>query len=145
MLGATREAKAAEQGFRKVLNADHMVTPRVMTVGQRAAYPPAFEALQQAELLPETRLLRPCKYWNDIIEQDHWFVKRRVSPGVGFGAFSTAHNAARDRNGVVTTAGRAETTGGILGAPQSSSLRRLIRVRTGRGLSSSRLEHFWGD
>jgi transposase, IS6 family len=89
MLSATRDAKAAEQFFRKVLNADHTVTPRVITVDQHAAYPPAFEALQQAELLPETCLLRPCKYLNNIIEQDHRFVKRRVNPGLGFGAFST--------------------------------------------------------
>jgi transposase, IS6 family len=40
--------------------------------------------------LPETCLLRPCKYLNNIIEQDHRFVKRRVNPGLGFGAFDTA-------------------------------------------------------
>jgi hypothetical protein len=33
--------------------------------------------------LSETCLLRPCKYLNNIIEQDHRFVKRRVNPGVG--------------------------------------------------------------
>jgi transposase-like protein len=27
---------------------------------------------------------------NNVIEQDHRFVKRRVDPGLGFGAFSTA-------------------------------------------------------
>jgi transposase-like protein len=73
-----------------VLSADHTVTPRVITVDQYGAYPPAFEALQQAELLPETCLLRPCKYLNNIIEQDHRLVKRRVNSGVGFGAFATA-------------------------------------------------------
>jgi len=25
-----------------------------------------------------------------VVEQDHWFVKRRVNPGLGFGAFHTA-------------------------------------------------------
>ena len=73
-----------------MLSADHTVTPRVITVDQYGAYPPAFEALQQAELLPETCLLRPCKYLNNIIEQDHRLVKRRVNSGVGFGAFATA-------------------------------------------------------
>src|SRR4029450_13783116 len=38
-LSATRDAKAAGQFFRKVLNADHTVTPRGITVDQHAAYP----------------------------------------------------------------------------------------------------------
>jgi transposase, IS6 family len=27
---------------------------------------------------------------NNVLEQDHRFVKRRVNPGLGFGAFATA-------------------------------------------------------
>jgi IS6 family transposase len=41
-------------------------------------------------MLPETCLLRPCNYLNNVIKQDHRFVKRRVNPGLGFGAFATA-------------------------------------------------------
>ncbi len=52
MLSATREADAAEQLFRKVLGARHTAIPRVLTVDQHAAYPPAFEALQPERLLP---------------------------------------------------------------------------------------------
>jgi transposase, IS6 family len=77
MLSATRDADAAERFFRQVLQASHTINPRVITVDQNAAYPPAFEALQQESLLPETCLLRQCKYLNNIIEQDHRFVKRR--------------------------------------------------------------------
>jgi transposase, IS6 family len=40
--------------------------------------------------LPETCRLRQCKYLNNMIEQDHRFIKRRVNPGLGFGTFSTA-------------------------------------------------------
>ena len=58
--------------------------------GHSTAYPLAFEALQQERLLPETCLLRPCTYLNNVIEQDHRFVKRRVNPGLGFGTFTTA-------------------------------------------------------
>jgi transposase, IS6 family len=47
MLSATRDAGAAEQFFRKVLDAGHTTLPRVITVDQNAAYPPAFEALQR--------------------------------------------------------------------------------------------------
>jgi transposase, IS6 family len=90
MLSPTRDAEAAERFFRQVLQTSHALTPRVITVDKNAAYPPAFEALQQERLLPETCLLRQCKYLNNVIEQDHRFVKRRVNPGLGFGAFATA-------------------------------------------------------
>jgi transposase, IS6 family len=90
MLSPTRDAEAAERFFRQVLQASHTRTPRVITVDKNAAYPPAFEALQQDSTLPETCLLRHCKYLNNVMEQDHRFVKRRVNPGLGFGAFHTA-------------------------------------------------------
>ena len=90
MLSATRDAEAAERFFRKVLDASHTTIPRVITVDKHAAYPLAFDALQHDGTLPETCLLRPCKYLNNVVEQDHRFGKRRVNPGMGFGAFTTA-------------------------------------------------------
>ena len=73
-----------------MFQASHTRTPRVITVDKNAAYPPAFDALQQDSTLPETCRLRQCKYLNNMIEQDHLFVKRLVNPGLGFGAFHTA-------------------------------------------------------
>jgi IS6 family transposase len=90
LLSATRNAQAAERFFRKALRAQHTVTPRVITVDQNPAYPPACEALQQAGHLPDSCILRQCKYLNNVVEQDHRFVKRRVNPGLGFGSFRTA-------------------------------------------------------
>jgi transposase, IS6 family len=90
MLSATRNADAAERFFRKVLQASHALTPRVITVDKNAAYPLAFAILQHDGTLPETCLLRQCKYLNNVVEQDHRFVKRHVNPGLGFGAFDTA-------------------------------------------------------
>jgi IS6 family transposase len=90
MLSTTQGTKAAERFFRKAFRASHTVPPRVITVDKHAAYPPAFKTLQQEGTLPETCLLRQCKYLNNIIEQGHRFVKRRVNPGLGFGAFCTA-------------------------------------------------------
>jgi IS6 family transposase len=90
MLSATRDAEAAERFFRTVLQASHTRTPRVITVDKHAAYPLAFEALQQDSTLPGTCLLRQCKYLNNVVEQDHRFVKRQVSLGLGFGGFHTA-------------------------------------------------------
>jgi transposase, IS6 family len=90
MLSTSRDADAAERFFRKVLDAGHTTLPRVMTVDKHAAYPLAFDALQHDGTLAESCQLRQCKYLNNIIEQDHRFVKRRVNSGLGFGAFATA-------------------------------------------------------
>jgi transposase, IS6 family len=90
ILSATRDANAAERFFRQVLQASHTRTPRVITVDKNAAYPVAFDALQQDGTLPERCRLRQCKYLNNVVEQDHRFVKRQVSLGLGFGGFHTA-------------------------------------------------------
>ena len=34
--------------------------------------------------------LRQCKYLNNIVEQDHWRIKRLVRHGLGFGGLRTA-------------------------------------------------------
>jgi transposase, IS6 family len=68
----------------------HTTLPYVITVDQNTAYPPAFDALQRDSTLPETCLLRQCKYSNNVVEQDHRCVKQRVNPGLRFGAFHTA-------------------------------------------------------
>jgi IS6 family transposase len=65
----------------------------VITVDQNSAYPPVFDALQRDSTLPETCLLRQCKYMNNVVQQDHWCVKRRVNPGLRFGAFHTVQRA----------------------------------------------------
>ena len=90
MLSPTRDADGAERFFRQVLHGSHTLAPRVITVDKNAAYPPAFEALQREKTLPENCQLRQCKYLNNVVEQDHRFVKRRVNPGLGFGAFAMA-------------------------------------------------------
>jgi transposase, IS6 family len=90
LLSASRDARAAERFFRTMLGATHTILPRVITVDSHAAYPPAFDALQQDGTLWETCTLRQCKYLNDVVEQDHRFLKRRVNPGLGFGTFLTA-------------------------------------------------------
>ena len=35
---------------------------------------------------------RQCKYLNNIVEQDHRFIKRRISSGLGFKAFDSAQH-----------------------------------------------------
>ena len=66
--------------------------PRVITVDKNAAYPKAFKDLKEEGVLPDSCELRQVKYLNNIVEQDHRFIKRRVKPGLGFFSFETAWN-----------------------------------------------------
>jgi transposase-like protein len=95
LLTAKRDATAAERFFRKMLNATHTRTPRVINVDKNAAYPKATDVLTADELLPHTVELRQNKYLNNRIEQDHRFIKRLVNPGMGFGSFNTARRTLR--------------------------------------------------
>ena len=101
MLSAKRDAKAAKRFLKKVLNASHTIEPRVLTVDKNAAYPPAncqvsaraIDALKKDEALPKATETRQVKYLNNIVEQDHRFIKRRTKAGLGFASFNTARRA----------------------------------------------------
>ena len=95
MLSALRDARAAERFFRKAMNSTHNQSPRVINVDKNAAYPPAIDELKADQTLSETTELRPVKYLNNIVEQDHRFIKRLVNPGMGFGSFNTARRTLR--------------------------------------------------
>ena len=89
-LSGTRDAQAAKHFFAKALGASRTVTPRVITVDKNAAYPKALKELKTAGVLSATCELRQSKYLNNLIEQDHRFIKRLVKPGLGFFSFATA-------------------------------------------------------
>jgi transposase, IS6 family len=95
LLSKRRDAQGAERFFRKALRAKHTAIPRVITVDKNVAYPPTFAALPQDGTLPETCTLRQSKYVNNVVEQDHRLIKRRVNPGPGFGSFATAMHMIR--------------------------------------------------
>ena len=64
--------------------------PRVINVDKNAAYPKAIADLKASKLLPESVELRQVKYLNNLVEQDHRFIKRLVKPGLGFFSIETA-------------------------------------------------------
>ena len=95
LLTAKRDKEAAKRFFRRVAaNAKH-TAPRVINVDYCPAYPLAIEDLKAEAILPDGCNLRQCKYLNNIIEQDHRFIKRRVNPGLGFWSFHTAWRTLR--------------------------------------------------
>ncbi len=90
MLSAKRDQKAAKRFFKKALRVNHVSKPRVFNVDKDAAYPPAVKSLKNEGILSKDCELRQVKYLNNIIEQDHRFIKRRVNAGMGFHSFNTA-------------------------------------------------------
>ena len=95
LLNATRSKRAAKRFFRRALGRPHTTTPRVINVDRNAAYIGSIEELKAEGLLPQSCERRPVKYLNNIVEQDHRFIKRRVKPGLGFGSYPTAWRTIR--------------------------------------------------
>jgi len=95
VLSPTRDARSAAYFFRKLLGDTQVAVPWVINGDGTAAYPAAFKTRQaMGELEPECEL-RPVKYLNNIVEQDHRVIKRRVKPGWGLAWYRTA--GPRDR------------------------------------------------
>jgi transposase-like protein len=46
--------------------------------------------LKAEKTLTQTSELRQNKYLNNLVEQDHRFIKKLVNPGLGFKSFHTA-------------------------------------------------------
>jgi len=90
MLSARRDISAAKRFFKKVMRADHRRIPFSINVDKNAAYPDAFAASQEEKVLPLDCKLRRVKYLNNVIEQDHRFVKKRVRAAQCFKTFGTA-------------------------------------------------------
>ena len=84
LLSPTRDAQAAKRFFSKALAAPHTSTPRVITVDKNPTYPKAYKGLKAEGMLPDPCELRQRKYLNNLIEQDHRFMKRLVKLGMGF-------------------------------------------------------------
>ena len=59
-------------------------------VDKNPAYPPAFKAIKDNGLIPETTELRQVKYLNNVLEQDHRFCKRRIRYSQWLQTFGTA-------------------------------------------------------
>jgi transposase, IS6 family len=64
--------------------------PRVINVDKNPAYPAAREALKADGAIPPRVALRQCKYLNNVIEQDHRTIKKRVWLAKGYGSFQSA-------------------------------------------------------
>src|SRR5271169_3065915 len=87
LLSAKRDAAAAERFLTKALGGENHPAPRVINSDKYAAYPPAIVELKAGRVLEEKCTHRPVQYLNNVLEQDHWAIKRRVGASQHFRSF----------------------------------------------------------
>ena len=89
-LSKARNKQAAKRFFKKALAFSHVSEPRVITVDKNPAYPIAIQELKEEKQMPKGIQLRQVKYLNNIVEQDHRFIKKRIRPMLGLKSLRTA-------------------------------------------------------
>ena len=90
MLSEKRDRKAAKRFLKKALSSNHNQIPKVITVNKNPAFSPAINDLKNDKILPKNVNFRQIRYLNNVVEQDHRFIKRIISPMLGFQSFCTA-------------------------------------------------------
>jgi IS6 family transposase len=83
--------RAAAKGFLRLALSGHL-RPRVINVDGHPAYPAVIDELKQSGELSRRCRCRPSPYMNNIIEQDHRFVKKRVVASQWFRSVDGALN-----------------------------------------------------
>ncbi len=89
-LSKTRDKQAAKRFFKKALRSFHVSKPRVITIDKNPTYPVAIKELNEEKRMPEGIQIRQVRYLNNIVEQDHRFIKKRVRSMLGFKSYKTA-------------------------------------------------------
>jgi transposase-like protein len=89
-LSSTRDAHAAKMFLQKALWAPGHPRPRVINVDGNPSYPKVISELKQTAELGRQCRCRPVRYLNNILEQDHRSIKRRVRASQGFRSFDGA-------------------------------------------------------
>ncbi|ANS52393.1 hypothetical protein BT246_71030 (plasmid) [Bacillus thuringiensis] len=84
-----RNAKAAKRFLKKALASCHATKPRTITADGDKAYPVAIWKLKEDKCLPHDIPLRVKKSLNNIIEQDHRFIKKRIRNMLGLKSYQT--------------------------------------------------------
>ena len=87
LLSAKRDAAAAERFLAKALSGANHPAPRVINTDKHAGYPPAIAQLKAEGALEENCRHRPVQYLNNVLEQDHRAIKRRVRASQHFRSF----------------------------------------------------------
>lgn len=86
LLSEHRDIAAAKQFFIRAIK-QHGIPEKINVDGYLATYT-AISELKEQNILPQNMKVRASKYLNNIIEQDHRRVKRRIYPMLGLKKFA---------------------------------------------------------
>ncbi|RPK14816.1 hypothetical protein FH5_00251 [Priestia endophytica] len=89
-LSESRAKQAAKRFFKKALAFSYVSKPHVIIVDKNLAYPIAIQELKEEKHMLEGIQLRQVRHLNNIVEQDHRFIKKRVRFMLGLKPFRTA-------------------------------------------------------
>ena len=84
MLSPKRDAVAAKHFLQMALWRAGQVRPRVINVDGHASYPAAIKELKDSGIVSRRCQVRPRPYLNNVLEQGHRFVKKRIAAASGF-------------------------------------------------------------
>ena len=90
MLSGLRDAAAAKSLFRKAPTDPSHPQPRVIHTDPARLYGAAISGVKQEGILRRCCRHRPVQYLNNILEQDHRAIQRRVKAKQGFREFHAA-------------------------------------------------------
>ncbi len=90
LLSAFRDADAAKQLFRKALSSSSHPQPRVINTDLAPIYGSSIRDIKKEGILRRRCRHRPVQYLNNILQQDHRAIKRRVNTKQGFREFQAA-------------------------------------------------------
>ena len=90
LLSALRDAAAAKRLFRKALSDPSHSQPRVISTDQARLYGSAIPGVKEEGILRRRCRRRPVQYLNNILEQDHRAIQRRVKAKQNFREFQAA-------------------------------------------------------
>lgn len=88
LLTAKRDIAAARRFFDKAMAANG--SPEQVVMDKSGANNAAMAEINAGRSVPIT--VRQVKYLNNIVEQDHWAIKRLTRPMLGFKSFRAAAN-----------------------------------------------------
>ena len=102
LLSARRDADAAKRLFRKALRAPSHPQPRVINTDLAPIYASAIPTIKKEGVLRGRCRHRPVQYLNNIMEQDHRAIKRRIRAKQWFREFHAARRTIQGYEAVNT-------------------------------------------
>jgi len=89
MLSKNRDKLAAKRFFSKAIG--YSGKPKKITIDKSGANNAALKSINKRYIDPNKIEIRQIKYLNNVVEQDHRFIKRITKPMMGLKEFHSAH------------------------------------------------------